>query len=248
MRGTGEGEGEGEGCADLTQMVAKQSSSASTHQSPITHQQSIINHQPSTITITHHPSPITQMVAKLEPVKSQYPGISYADLYTLAGATAIGVAGVPVPWKAGRVDAMSPDAVTPDGRLPDASKGNDPQKTAKALRFDVFYRMGFDDAEIVALSGALSTQSSIGPRSRPKLALALTYLHSHPSPLTLHPSSYRCTCTRPMPPRCIRILRTVVPHALHPQQRLLQPHAQCAVDDQGVGWPDAGARPMHACV
>jgi len=97
---------------------------------------------------------LDKMVAKLEPLKSQYPGISYADLYTLAGATALGVAGVPVPWKAGRVDAMSPDAVTPDGRLPDASKGNDPQKTAKALRFDVFYRMGFDDAEIVALSGA----------------------------------------------------------------------------------------------
>ena len=45
-------------------------------------------------------------------------------------------------------------AVTPDGRLPDASKGNDPQKTSAALRNDVFYRMGFNDREIVALSGA----------------------------------------------------------------------------------------------
>ena len=44
--------------------------------------------------------------------------------------------------------------MTPDGRLPDASKGNDPQKTAAALRNDVFYRMGFNDREIVALSGA----------------------------------------------------------------------------------------------
>ena len=59
-----------------------------------------------------------------------------------------------MPWKAGRVDAITPDAVTPDGRLPDASKGNDPQKTAAALRNDVFYRMGFDDRDIVALSGA----------------------------------------------------------------------------------------------
>jgi len=97
---------------------------------------------------------LDKLVAKLEPVHEKFSAVSYADLYTLAGATAIEAAGVPVPWKAGRVDAMTPDAVTPDGRLPDASKGNDPQKTAAALRMDVFYRMGFDDREIVALSGA----------------------------------------------------------------------------------------------
>ena len=50
-----------------------------------------------------------------EPIKNQFPDISYADLYILAGATALKTAGVPVPFKAGRVDAMSPDAVTPDG-------------------------------------------------------------------------------------------------------------------------------------
>ena len=97
---------------------------------------------------------LDKMVAKLEPVKSAFPSISYADLYTLAGATALDVAGVAVPWRAGRVDALTPDAVTPDGRLPAASVGNDPQKTAAALRMDVFYRMGFNDQEIVALSGA----------------------------------------------------------------------------------------------
>jgi len=96
---------------------------------------------------------LDKMVAKLEPLHSAYPKISYADLYTLAGAVALETAGVPVPWKAGRVDAMTPDAVTPDGRLPDATKG-EPSATAKALRNDVFYRMGFDDREIVALSGA----------------------------------------------------------------------------------------------
>ena len=37
--------------------------------------------------------------------------------------------------------------MTPDGRLPDASKG------AQHLR-DVFFRMGFNDQEIVALSGS----------------------------------------------------------------------------------------------
>lgn len=97
---------------------------------------------------------LDKMVAKLEPIHAKFPGISYADLYTLAGATELETAGLPVPWRAGRVDAPTPDAVGPDGLLPDASKGNDPQKTARALRFDVFYRMGFDDKEIVALSGA----------------------------------------------------------------------------------------------
>jgi cytochrome c peroxidase len=42
---------------------------------------------------------------------------------------------------------MDMAACTPDGRLPDASK------TQKHLR-DIFYRMGFNDQEIVALSGA----------------------------------------------------------------------------------------------
>ena len=54
----------------------------------------------------------------------------------------------------GRVDEIDPAAVTPDGRLPDADKGDGPgRKTRDGLR-DVFYRMGFDDQEIVALSGA----------------------------------------------------------------------------------------------
>ena len=60
--------------------------------------------------------------------------------------------GPAVPWRAGRVDAMTPDAVTPDGRLPEADAGR-PEATAASLR-QVFGRMGFDDREIVALSGA----------------------------------------------------------------------------------------------
>lgn len=108
---------------------------------------------------------LDKMVAKLEPVKSAYPGISYADLYTLAGVTALEAAGLKVPWKAGRVDAMSPDAVTPDGRLPAADKGK-PSDTIKALRMDVFYRMGFNDQEIVALSGARASEA---PHDSPAL-------------------------------------------------------------------------------
>ena len=97
---------------------------------------------------------LSKMVDKLEPLHAQFPGVSYADTYTLAGKVAIEAAkGPTIPWKAGRVDALTPDAVTPDGRLPDADKGS-PDKTIGHLRKDVFYRMGFNDQEIVALSGA----------------------------------------------------------------------------------------------
>mmetsp|Transcript_6715 Transcript_6715/g.22054 ORF Transcript_6715/g.22054 Transcript_6715/m.22054 type:complete len:316 (+) Transcript_6715:21-968(+) len=99
---------------------------------------------------------LDKMVAKLEPLHAQFGGISYADLYTLAGATAIEAAGGPtVGWRAGRVDALDPSTVKgPDVvTVPDADKGS-PAKTLSHLRMDIFYRMGFDDREIVALSGA----------------------------------------------------------------------------------------------
>lgn len=95
-------------------------------------------------------------VVWLEPIYSKYnknTDLSYADLYTLAGVVAIQQLGGPtIGWRAGRVDALDPSAVTPDGRLPDADKGSS-EKTRKGLR-ETFNRMGFNDQEIVALSGA----------------------------------------------------------------------------------------------
>eukprot|EP00306_Pavlova_sp_CCMP459_P009966 CAMPEP_0185185336 /NCGR_PEP_ID=MMETSP1140-20130426/3216_1 /TAXON_ID=298111 /ORGANISM="Pavlova sp., Strain CCMP459" /LENGTH=337 /DNA_ID=CAMNT_0027751507 /DNA_START=13 /DNA_END=1026 /DNA_ORIENTATION=- len=88
----------------------------------------------------------------LEPIKKKNPGISNADLFTLAGVAAIKeMRGPVVPWSSGRIDGEE-SQVTPDGRLPAADKGS-PKSTAQGLR-DVFYRMGFNDQEIVALSGA----------------------------------------------------------------------------------------------
>lgn len=83
----------------------------------------------------------------LEPVKAKFPWISYSDLWTLAGACAVQELGGPtIPWRPGRVD-RDVSSCTPDGRLPDGSKEQ------KHIR-DIFYRMGFDDREIVALVGA----------------------------------------------------------------------------------------------
>jgi cytochrome c peroxidase len=60
-----------------------------------------------------------------------------------------------IPWGSGRVDAVDATAVTPDGRLPNADSGPpgaDPSDAAHLRK--IFNRMGFDDQEIVALSGA----------------------------------------------------------------------------------------------
>ncbi|XP_042516002.1 LOW QUALITY PROTEIN: probable L-ascorbate peroxidase 6, chloroplastic/mitochondrial [Macadamia integrifolia] len=95
----------------------------------------------------------------LQPVKDKYPGVTYADLFQLASATAVEEAGGPkIPMKYGRVDISEPEQCPPEGKLPDAG----PPSPAGHLR-DVFYRMGFGDKDIVALSGA----HTLG-RSRPE--------------------------------------------------------------------------------
>eukprot|EP00898_Chlorokybus_atmophyticus_P001384 jgi/Chlat1/2246/Chrsp17S02562 len=91
----------------------------------------------------------------LKPINKKFPEVTWADLFQMAGAVAIEVAGGPaIDMKYGRVDTTS-DADCPEsGRLPDA----DPKTTgrgepAEHLR-NVFYRMGLNDQDIVALSGA----------------------------------------------------------------------------------------------
>lgn len=84
----------------------------------------------------------------LHQVKKHHPEISIADLWTFAGAQAIELMGGPkIPHKFGRTDDPDGRRCPAHGRLPDATQG------AAHLR-EVFGRMGFDDREIVALSGA----------------------------------------------------------------------------------------------
>ncbi|KAG5189914.1 heme peroxidase [Tribonema minus] len=88
----------------------------------------------------------------LEPIKAKYPGLSYGDLWTLAGSVAIAEMGGPtITWRPGRTDSDKPTKV-PDGQLPDADKG-DIGKTIDHIRA-IFGRMGFSDREMVALIGA----------------------------------------------------------------------------------------------
>ncbi|KAJ9521237.1 hypothetical protein QJQ45_022972, partial [Haematococcus lacustris] len=84
----------------------------------------------------------------LDPVKERFPWISYADLWTLAGCVAVEEMGGPhIKWRPGRKDHVDASSCPPDKRLPDASQG------AAHIRA-IFNRMGFNDQEIVALSGA----------------------------------------------------------------------------------------------
>ncbi|CAA6663850.1 unnamed protein product [Spirodela intermedia] len=93
---------------------------------------------------------LVNALALLQPIKDRYPGITYADLFQLASATAVEAAGGPkIRMKYGRKDVTEPEQCPEEGRLPDAG----PPSPAGHLRA-VFYRMGLDDKEIVALSGA----------------------------------------------------------------------------------------------
>lgn len=95
----------------------------------------------------------------LLPVAKAHPEISQADLWTFAGCCAIEMMGGPrIPFNFGRSDAPNGKCCPVVGRLPDASLG------AQHLR-DVFYRMGFEDRDIVALSGAHTLGSCHETRS-----------------------------------------------------------------------------------
>lgn len=84
-------------------------------------------------------------VRLLEPIKEQFPILSYADFYQLAGVVAVEVTGGPeIPFHPGREDKPKPP---PEGRLPNATLGSD------HLRVVFGQQMGLCDQDIVALSG-----------------------------------------------------------------------------------------------
>ncbi|VAI15011.1 unnamed protein product [Triticum turgidum subsp. durum] len=88
----------------------------------------------------------------IQAIKDKYAGVTYADLFQLASATAVEEAGGPkIPMIYGRVDVSAPEQCPPEGRLPACSNN-----------FSVMGAIN-DYLEIVALSGA----HTLG-RSRPE--------------------------------------------------------------------------------
>jgi L-ascorbate peroxidase len=103
---------------------------------------------------------LTAALELLKEVTDKREGVSYADVFQLASATAIELAGGPkIPLRFGRRDARNEEDCCPEGRLPagegDPKQGwpNKASSAAEHLRH-VFHRMGLDDKDIVALSGA----------------------------------------------------------------------------------------------
>eukprot|EP01083_Nonionella_stella_P233907 823678_1 len=104
----------------------------------------------------------------LKPFKEKYPEISFADIIQLASITAIQHSGGPlIPIRFGRIDTNNENECSPEGNLPDANPpfagGSDPDAATHLRR--VFYRMGFNDREIVALSGAHTLGRAFKERS-----------------------------------------------------------------------------------
>ena len=103
----------------------------------------------------------------LMPIHTRHPAVSWADLIQLGSATAVAHAGGPrIAMRYGRVDVPTAAQCPPEGRLPDAMPpfGDGAPDAASHLRA-VFYRMGFNDAEIVALSGAHTLGRAFKERS-----------------------------------------------------------------------------------
>lgn len=118
---------------------------------------------------------LTKAINFLKPFKMKYLSVSWADLIQMASVSAIQVCGGPViPMRYGRVDVKDGSACPePTSRgtsgnagLPDAMPpfGCGAKDAATHLR-NIFYRMGFDDEAIVALSGAHTLGRAFKERS-----------------------------------------------------------------------------------
>jgi catalase (peroxidase I) len=95
----------------------------------------------------------------LKPVHKKFHDVSIADLWTVASCQAIELSGGPhIPFNYGRSDAKDDSSCPPNGRMPHPFLGAD------ELR-EVFSRMGLNDQDIVALSGAHALGSCHPTRS-----------------------------------------------------------------------------------
>lgn len=114
-------------------------------------------------------------VGLLKKFKDKFPAVSWADLIQMASACAVEVMGGPsIPMKYGRVDVKDGSScpgetsrgTAGNAGLPDAMApfGCGAKDAATHLR-NIFFRMGFDDEGIVALSGAHTIGRAFKERS-----------------------------------------------------------------------------------
>eukprot|EP01062_Namystynia_karyoxenos_P030481 TRINITY_DN22769_c0_g1_i1.p1 TRINITY_DN22769_c0_g1~~TRINITY_DN22769_c0_g1_i1.p1 ORF type:complete len:350 (+),score=90.65 TRINITY_DN22769_c0_g1_i1:81-1052(+) len=110
---------------------------------------------------------LKKAIGFLKPFKDRYPILSWADIIQMASAQAVELTGGPViPMRYGRLDTATEQECPREGNLPGAAApfGDGSKDAASHLR-KVFHRMGFDDREIVALSGAHTLGRAFKDRS-----------------------------------------------------------------------------------
>jgi catalase (peroxidase I) len=89
-------------------------------------------------------------IDSLKVVKALNPEISYSDLWVLASYVALErLEGPVIEFKGGRVDAADGSSCPPENRLPEWDESVTEVQ-------EIFYRMGLDDRDLVALMGAHS--------------------------------------------------------------------------------------------
>ncbi|CAM9832630.1 unnamed protein product, partial [Scytosiphon promiscuus] len=109
---------------------------------------------------------LTTALQLLKPVKKKFEEVGWADLMQMASAVAVEVAGGPViDMKYGRKDAEKPEDCVDEGNLPAGNKPFPDADNAQDHLRNVFYRMGFGDEGIVALSGAHTLGRAFKDRS-----------------------------------------------------------------------------------
>lgn len=116
----------------------------------------------------------------LNKIKKAHPDVTWADLYQLGSAAAIEVAGGPkIDMLYGRSDLPEEQCGDTDGLPAGNAPFPDSDGPAGHLR-NVFYRMGFNDQEIVALSGAHTLGRAFKNRSGVPTVDATKYTESGP--------------------------------------------------------------------
>lgn len=131
---------------------------------------------------------LKKAVLYLQPFKDKFAQLSWADLIQLAGATSLEMAGaLRSPLRYGRLDVVGAEGCPPEGRLPSAYPPFPGGVDAATHLRHVFGRMGFSDAEIVALSGAHTLGRAFKERSG---AVAEGYGKASATPFT-HPDTNR---------------------------------------------------------
>eukprot|EP00924_Labyrinthula_sp_SR-Ha-C_P007285 augustus_masked-scaffold_8-processed-gene-14.105-mRNA-1 protein AED:0.15 eAED:0.49 QI:0/-1/0/1/-1/1/1/0/289 len=125
---------------------------------------------------------VEQVMAVLNPIKTFFPTLSWADVIQLAGEATLHVSGGPkVHLRYGRIDSNTAE---PPGLIPEADLRKMPEGNAGAHLKNIFFRLGFSVQEIVALSGSHTLGKGFADRTTDDRTGQVSI------PMTAHPHKF----------------------------------------------------------